>query len=93
MWKRTIDIKPFILPGRTCEDIRLSLVGVRQKLHEELFEDDNPTLQEILDDMDSLLILVRLQPTDVEDAELLQEANQILIKLYEYGDREGIWWG
>lgn len=95
-WKQTVDIKPFISTGTTNADVSRSLVGVSKKLYASLPErvlgqpSYDSKFQEILDDLDNLAIIVKLQPPEITDQELLIEANQILLRLYDYGDDEGI---
>ncbi len=95
-WKQIVDIKPFISTESTNGAVSRSLVGVSKKLYEGLWDRtfDQPNydsrFQEILDDLDNLAIVVKLQPPEVTDQELLNEANQILLRLYDYGDEEGI---
>lgn len=99
MWKQTIDIKGLISQGTTNKDVRETLTNVSQtlkgSLRDRLINEPNydPEFQDLIDEMDSMAVIVGMQPMDVVDAASLREANDILMKIYAYGDKHWIWLG
>lgn len=98
MWVRTVDIQSLISQDTSCNGLRDTLVKIASKLRLELTDrlhqkPYDTALQDLLDDFESLAVLLRMQPKDKHDQAFVDEANEILLKLYAYANNNLIWLG
>lgn len=100
MWTLAIDIQSIIADkGGTNGEVRAALSAVSRKLCDSLpfrllgQPEYDPEFQAIIDEIDSLAVLAAMQPTENVDTDMLGDVNTVLLRLYDYGDKHGIWLG